>query len=107
MASVWGQLKRRNVVRVAVAYAIAIWLILQLTDLLIPLLGLPERVGKPVLLLLVVEFSLETVGTTSLTVSLIVHRTAVRALQKRFEDIHIETEESVALIRFPQTSENV
>ena len=45
MASVWGELKRRNVVRVAIAYAIVSWLILQLTDVLMPLLGLPEWVG--------------------------------------------------------------
>ncbi len=34
MASIWGELKRRNVVRVAVAYAIVSWLIWQLTDVL-------------------------------------------------------------------------
>jgi TolB-like protein/predicted negative regulator of RcsB-dependent stress response len=54
MASVWGELKRRNVVRVAVAYAIVSWLILQLTDVLIPLLDLPEWVGRFVFLLLVI-----------------------------------------------------
>ncbi|MCH8070959.1 MAG: hypothetical protein IIA09_03335 [Proteobacteria bacterium] len=58
MASVWGELRRRNVVRVAVAYAIVSWLILQLTDVLIPLLGLPEWVGRFVFLLLVIGFLL-------------------------------------------------
>jgi len=58
MASFWGELKRRNVVRVAVAYAIVSWLILQLTDVLIPLLGLPEWVGRFVFLLLVIGFLL-------------------------------------------------
>ena len=58
MASVWGELRRRNVVRVAIAYAITSWLILQLTDVLIPLLSLPEWVGKLVLLMLVVGFPL-------------------------------------------------
>ena len=29
MASVWGELKRRNVVKVAVAYAIVAWLLVQ------------------------------------------------------------------------------
>ncbi len=58
MASVWEELRRRNVVRVAIAYAIASWLILQLTDVLIPLLGLPEWVGKLVLLMLVVGLPL-------------------------------------------------
>ncbi len=58
MASVWGELKRRNVVRVAVAYAIVSWLILQLTDVLIPLLDLPEWVGRFVFLLIVIGFLL-------------------------------------------------
>ena len=58
MASVWGELKRRNVVRVAIAYAIVSWLILQLTDVLMPLLSLPEWVGGLVFLLLVVGFLL-------------------------------------------------
>jgi TolB-like protein/Flp pilus assembly protein TadD len=43
---------------VAVAYAIVSWLILQLTDVLIPLLDLPEWVGRFVFLLLVVGFLL-------------------------------------------------
>ncbi len=30
MASVWGELKRRNVVKVTVAYAIVAWLIVQI-----------------------------------------------------------------------------
>ena len=58
MASIWGELKRRNVVRVAVAYAIVSWLILQLTDVLAPMLGLPESVGRLVFLLLLVGFPL-------------------------------------------------
>ena len=54
MGAVWGELKRRNVVRVAVAYVIVGWLILQLTDVLVPLLSLPEWVGRLVILLLLV-----------------------------------------------------
>jgi TolB-like protein/Tfp pilus assembly protein PilF len=56
MASVWGELKRRNVVRVAIAYAVVSWLVLQLTDVLNQLLGLPEWTGKLVLLLIVAGF---------------------------------------------------
>ncbi len=52
MASVWAELKRRNVVRVAIAYAVVSWLTLQFVDVLVPLLGLPEWVGKFVFLLL-------------------------------------------------------
>ncbi|MCZ6759426.1 MAG: hypothetical protein O7D29_03485 [Gemmatimonadetes bacterium] len=32
MASVWGELKRRNVVKVAVAYAIVGWTLVQVAD---------------------------------------------------------------------------
>ncbi len=58
MTSFWGELKRRNVVRVAIAYAIVSWLILQLTDVLMPLLSLPQWVGGLVFLLLVIGFLL-------------------------------------------------
>ncbi len=58
MASVWEELKRRNVVRVAIAYVIVSWLVLQLTDILVPMLSLPESVGKLVFLFLVIGFPL-------------------------------------------------
>jgi TolB-like protein/Flp pilus assembly protein TadD len=58
MASLWRELKRRNVVRVAMAYVIVSWLILQLTDVLVPLLTLPEWVGRLVFLMLLVGFPL-------------------------------------------------
>ncbi len=58
MAAVWEELKRRNVVRVAIAYTVVSWLILQAADVLIPLLGLPEWVGKLVFLLLAIGFPL-------------------------------------------------
>lgn len=58
MASIWTELKRRNVVRVAIAYGIVSWLVLQLTDVLLPLLTLPEWVGRFVLLILIVGFFL-------------------------------------------------
>jgi len=58
MTSFWGELKRRNVVRVTVAYVIVGWLILQLTDVLVPLLTLPEWVGRLIFLLLLVGFPL-------------------------------------------------
>jgi len=58
MTSIWGELKRRNVVRVTVAYVIVGWLILQLTDVLVPLLTLPEWVGRLIFLLLLVGFPL-------------------------------------------------
>ena len=56
MASFWQELKRRNVVKIALAYAGASWLILQLTDVLVPMLQIPDWAGRLVLLLLVAGF---------------------------------------------------
>ncbi len=42
MASVWGELRRRNVFKVAVAYAILAWLLIQVADIVFPVLKLPE-----------------------------------------------------------------
>jgi len=54
--SLFDELKRRNVFRVAIAYMIASWLVIQLTDILVPLLTLPEWVSRFIFLLLVVLF---------------------------------------------------
>jgi len=50
------ELKRRNVFKVGVAYVAAAWLLLQLTEVLVGLLRLPENAGKYVILLLVIGF---------------------------------------------------
>ena len=48
------ELKRRNVFRVGLAYAMVSWLVLQITDVAVPLLELPRWAGKLVFLLLAV-----------------------------------------------------
>ncbi len=48
------ELRRRNVIRVGVAYLVAAWLLLQIVDVLAPLLDLPEWVGKLVFLVLLI-----------------------------------------------------
>jgi positive regulator of sigma E activity len=62
--SVIAELKRRNVVRVAVLYGLAAWLILQVADVLVPALGLPDWVMRFVALLLILGFPL-VLGSTS------------------------------------------
>ena len=47
------ELKRRNVFRVGIAYAVVSWLLLQLTDVLSSLLPVPDWTGSLVVLLLV------------------------------------------------------
>ena len=54
--SFFNELKRRNVFRVGIAYGVASWLLLQLSDILVPLLNLPESAQRFVLLLLVIGF---------------------------------------------------
>lgn len=55
------ELKRRNVFRVGVAYAVTAWLILQFTEILMEILELPGWVGKSILVLLAVGFVLALV----------------------------------------------
>jgi TolB-like protein len=54
--SFFEELKRRNVFRVGLAYVVAAWLLLQIADVLVPMLNLPEAAGRFVLLLLVIGF---------------------------------------------------
>ena len=56
MSSIWGELKRRNVVRVAIAYVFVAWLLLQVSDTLVPALHLPEWIHSAVALLLILGF---------------------------------------------------
>ncbi|HEX9852758.1 MAG TPA: hypothetical protein VGA68_07070, partial [Woeseiaceae bacterium] len=50
--SLFYELKRRNVFRVALLYVVASWIILQVADVGISLLGLPVNTGRLVFLLL-------------------------------------------------------
>jgi len=52
------ELKRRNVFRVGIAYAIAAWLLLQMVDVVVPIIGAPDWVSKAILLLIAVGFPL-------------------------------------------------
>ena len=49
-----SELKRRNVIRVALAYLVASWLLLQVTDVLIGMLALPDWIGKFIFLIIVI-----------------------------------------------------
>ena len=53
--SFFEELKRRNVIRVGIAYTVGAWLLLQLTEVLIELLELPGTAGKYVILILVMQ----------------------------------------------------
>jgi adenylate cyclase len=51
-----SELRRRNVLRMAVLYGVAAWLIVQVADVLIDLANLPDKIGPVVLGLLAVSF---------------------------------------------------
>jgi TolB-like protein len=57
-ASLWAELKRRNVVRVAVAYAVVAWLMIEVSDTVFPRLGLPEWTVTLVIALLLLGLPL-------------------------------------------------
>jgi TolB-like protein len=54
--SFFDELKRRNVFRVAIAYVIVAWLTIQVIDVLVPMLTLPEFIGRALILVLIVGF---------------------------------------------------
>jgi adenylate cyclase len=56
--SLFSELKRRNVFRVALLYLVASWVIMQVADVGISLLGLPVTTGRLVFLLLAIAFPL-------------------------------------------------
>jgi len=72
MGSFFAELKRRNVVRVGVLYGIVSWLILQVSDVAMPALGLPEwsitlvlyflAIGLPIALIFAWAFELTPDG---------------------------------------------
>jgi TolB-like protein len=56
LSGLYTELKRRNVFRVAAAYLIAAWLLIQIADILIPMLGVPDWVPRLIFLLLLIGF---------------------------------------------------
>ncbi|MDX2427772.1 MAG: tetratricopeptide repeat protein [Xanthomonadales bacterium] len=54
--SFFKELKRRNVFRVGIAYTVATWLLIQVTDTVFPRIGLPESAVTLVIALLVIGF---------------------------------------------------
>jgi TolB-like protein/Tfp pilus assembly protein PilF len=59
--SFFDELKRRNVYRVGIAYAIVSWLLLQVIDVVDPIIGIPEWVPKLILVLVAVGLPLALV----------------------------------------------
>ncbi len=58
MASVWVELRRRNVVKVAVAYAIVAWLLVEVASVVLPTFKAPEWIMQVFTFLVIVGFPL-------------------------------------------------
>ena len=58
MASIWEELKRRNVVKVAVAYAIVAWLLIEISATLLPAFEAPDWILRVIILLIGIGFVL-------------------------------------------------
>jgi adenylate cyclase len=58
MASIWQELKRRNVVRVGVAYAVVAWLALQIADVVLNNVESPPWVFQVIMLVIGIGFPL-------------------------------------------------
>jgi len=56
MTSFFSELKRRNVVRVAAAYVIVGWLVVQIAETLLPGFGAPEWIFKTLVLMIAIGF---------------------------------------------------
>ncbi|PKL97037.1 MAG: adenylyl cyclase, partial [Gammaproteobacteria bacterium HGW-Gammaproteobacteria-7] len=54
--SLWAELKRRNVIRVAVFYLLAAWLVVQVAETVLPVFGVPEGVLRGLIVLLALGF---------------------------------------------------
>jgi hypothetical protein len=54
--SFFAELKRRNVIRVGIAYAVAAWFLLQISDLVLGNIAAPGWVIQAIMLLLAIGF---------------------------------------------------
>jgi len=61
MLKFYREIRDRNVIKVGIAYLVAAWLVLQLADVVVPALGLPETAVSWVLAALAVGFAIALV----------------------------------------------
>ena len=61
MASLWTELKRRNVPRVAAAYAVAAWLTVEVSSVVLPAFAAPEAILRAVIILVLLGFPIALV----------------------------------------------
>jgi adenylate cyclase len=54
--SFFSELKRRNVIRIAVAYLAGAWLLIQVIETLLPIFGLPETMARNIVIIAAIGF---------------------------------------------------
>ena len=69
MTSFWGELRRRNVFKVAVAYTIVAWLLIEMTATVFPALKLPEWTVTFVTALILISFPIILIGAWAFEVT--------------------------------------
>ena len=68
MASVRGELKRRDVVKVAVAYAIVGWLLIEVSTTVLPLFEAPDWIAQVFAFFVILGFPLCTIKSNYMSV---------------------------------------
>jgi len=69
MASLWGELRRRNIFRVAVVYAIVAWLLIEMAATIFPALKLPEWTVTFVTALILISCPIILIGAWAFEVT--------------------------------------
>ena len=63
MASLFGELQRRNVFRVAIVYVVVGWVVLQAAEIIAPIMNLPDWTVPMVLFIGIVGFPFAMIFT--------------------------------------------
>ncbi|HKK11398.1 MAG TPA: hypothetical protein VJ945_01095, partial [Flavobacteriaceae bacterium] len=56
MSKFYDELKRRNVIKAAIAYVVVAWVLLQVFSIVLPSVNAPEWVIKTIMLIMVIAF---------------------------------------------------
>ena len=109
--SIFKELKRRNVFKVAVAYIIVAWLVLQVSDTLVPALHLPEWFHSGVAFVLIIGFPIAIVFAwafeiTSDGIQRDFGGSATAESLKTVETSDVEDDKSIAVLPFANMSDD-
>ena len=75
--SFWGELSRRIVVKVGIAYLAVAWLIAQVVGLVMPIFNAPEWIAQVVIVVLILGFPIILLNTGSSSDASSLHKPAL------------------------------